>query len=338
MTRGTLFSSTYLSPLRTPDGVGGGAGSTAPDNAALATGSAGSAPQPDSAAATPPAASAPAAAAVAEGSSSPSPGGVEPAAAAQPAPAAAAPHTPSLIEAAKGKDAAADGAAPPAATSETTETPAQAGDESKAAEPAKEAAKEPSAETSAGDAKAADAASDVKPPEPIKYDAFKVPDQVKLEDDRVKAFTDIVGPAQVNQETAQKLIDLYVAEMQQAADRASQAQRDYWTSQIDTWKTEIRKDAEIGGNRLETSLSIAKAVIEEYGGTQEQKAELWRHISDQGNGMGSYPGFVRLMHNIGRAMNVFEDSIVPAASAPVARSKEPGQRGWYGSERRASAG
>jgi hypothetical protein len=353
--RGLLNSTSYFA-LRTPDGVGGG------DNAGGATagGQSGS-PHSDAAAPASQGAGDAAAGAKADGGTAAAQAGGNDAAAGEAASATgdaavgdakatavpakdAAPasesHAPSLIEAAKGKEAAADGAAKPAEGEKPTpETPAKAETESKPAEPGKEAAKEPSAQTGAGEAKAADAAPEVKPPEPVKYDAFKVPETVKLEESRLKAFTDIVGPAQVKQDTAQALMDLHVGEITNAFKLAEQSQRDYWAKQIDTWKTQTRNDTEIGGNRLETSLSIAKAVVEEYGGSKEQQAELWQHISEtRGNGMGNYVGFIRLMHNIGVALNVFEDSIVPAASAPAKRSNEPGQRGWYGGERRASAG
>jgi hypothetical protein len=333
MRQGLLSSTSYFA-LRTPDGVGGGA-ATVPDNTEAApAGGAGS--RPEAAAPTPPAA-AEAPAAPAADAAAAAPAAETPAAKAEPAE-----HTPSLIEAAKGKEAAADGAVKPAGAA--PETPAKAGTESApAAEPAKsgEPAKDPSADTGAEKPKAGDAAPEVKPPEPLKYEAFKLPGEVKLDEERLKAFTDIVGPNQVKQEAAQQLIDLHTGEIQRTFQAAEKAQRDYWTTQIDKWKTQTRSDSEIGGNRLETSLSIAKAVVEEYGGSKEQQAEFWRHISEtQGNGMGNYLGFLRLLHNIGRALNVFEDSIVPAASAPAVRSKEPGQRGWYGppGERRASAG
>ena len=82
-----------------------------------------------------------------------------------------------------------------------------------------------------------------------------------------------------------------------------------WDTLNDTWKTELRNDPELGGNRLETTLSLAKAVVEEYLAPAEQ-AEYMAHMRN--NGMGNFKLHVKLLHNIGKAMNVFEDGIVPA--------------------------
>lgn len=230
---------------------------------------------------------------------------------------------PSLLEAAPSKPKADEAKAEPPA-------PEVKADEAKPAEA--EGDKKP--ETKADEAKKAEAEDPEKdatvlpePPAPVKYEAFKVPDGIKLDDKKLEAFTEVIGASQVKQEDAQKLIDLYVAEKKADYDAMQQEQRKVWNTLNDTWKTDLRKDPVLGGNRLETSLSMAKAVVEEYGGSPEQVRELLAHTSN--NGMGNFPGFVRLLHNIGVAMNVFEDGMVSAnPSAPKAQ-KGPGNRGWY---------
>lgn len=161
----------------------------------------------------------------------------------------------------------------------------------------------------------------------MKYEAFKVPDGIALDDKELARFTEVAGAAQIKQEDAQKLVDLYLAERQRDAEAMQTEQRKFWDNLNDTWKSELRKDETLGGNRLETSLSMAKAVIEEYGGSPEQVRDLLAHTSN--NGMGNYPGFVRLLHNIGQALNIFEDSVVPANPSPPKAAKSPGNRGWY---------
>jgi hypothetical protein len=250
--------------------------------------------------------------------------------------------TPSLLEAADGKpkkeeatDAKASDAKTDDAAAKDAPVPADAAKADDVKDAKADGEKKP--EAKADEAKKDDAAkatdpaneasAEAQPPAPVKYEAFKVPEGVKLDDKELAKFTDIVGSAQVKQEDAQKLVDLYVAERQRDVEAIRQEQRRVWDALNDTWKSELRKDQVLGGNRLETSLSMAKAVIEEYGGSPEQVRELLAHTTN--NGMGNYAGFVRLLHNIGQALNIFEDGIVPANPKPPKPVKGPGQRGWY---------
>lgn len=275
----------------------------------------------------------------------PSPAGGEGAAAAPGAGADASKPEPSLLEAASGKkpDATAavdgekkDSPAPAEAAKPEGDKPGGEGDKSKPdsdkSKPEGDKAK-PDAEKDAAkpEAEKKDATAEAQPPAPIKYDAFKLPDGVKLDDERIGKFTEVAGSAQVSQEVAQQFVDLHIAEMQRYAGEVQQQadahQRDVWNKLNDTWKTELRKDEKLGGNRIETTLSMAKAVLEEYGGTPEQVQELIAHTSN--NGMGNFPGFIRLLSNLGEALNVFEESSVGANLNPPKPQKGPGNRGWY---------
>lgn len=318
-------------PVFAADGAAGGA--AAPDAAAAVADAAASPAGADAAAA--------AAAAAAPAADAPADAGKAPAASDAAAAAAAPKSEPSLLEAASGKkpdgkaadapasDArpegdkpAADAPAPADAAKPDAAKPADAKDD-KSAAPAAEKPKDDAAKPDP----AKDATAEPQPPAPVKYEAFKVPDGIKLDEKKLGQFTEIIGGAQVKQEVAQSLMDLYVAERQADATSMAAEQRRVWNALNDGWKSELRKDSVLGGNRLETSLSMAKAVIEEYGGSPEQVKDLLAHTSN--NGMGNYPGFVRLLHNIGVAMNVFEDSIVPANPTAPKTEKGPGKRGWY---------
>lgn len=170
-------------------------------------------------------------------------------------------------------------------------------------------------------------ATAAEPPAPIKYEAFKLPDGIALEEKELAKFTEVAGKAQIPQDVAQSLVDLYVEERKQDLVRAEQHQRDVWSKLNDAWKSDARKDEQIGGNRLETALARGKAVLEEYGGTADQVRELIAHTSN--NGMGNFPGFLRFLDNVAQALNVFEDSAVGANPAAPKPAKGPGQRGWY---------
>jgi hypothetical protein len=221
---------------------------------------------------------------------------------------------PSLLEAASSKkpDAKTDSKADVKDTAKETPAPAEA---------------KPERDKPKDDAKATDPAKDATaqaPPAPLKYEAFKLPDTIKLDDKELSKFTEIVGAKQLPQEDAQKLIDLYVEEHGRMQQAMAEHQRSVWNKLNDTWKTDTRKEL---GNHVETDLAMAKAVIEEYGGTPEQQREYMAHISN--NGMGNFVGHIRLLRNIGRALNVFENSVVPANPSPPKPAKTPGNRGWY---------
>jgi hypothetical protein len=268
------------------------------------------------------------------------------------APAAAAPTTPeapastdapvadasepTLLESATGKkpDAKAEG------DNKDSPAPADAAKPEDGKKP--EEGKEPKADDKKadGDKDAAktdpenkDAPADDQPPAPIKYDAFKVPDGIKLDDKEMEKFTEVAGKAQIPQDVAQNLIDLYVEERKQDAIRAQQHQQDVWKQLNNGWKDELRKHPELGGNRLETTLGRAKAVIEEYlggekyGGSPELVQQLMGHV--KANGMGNFMPFVRLLNTIGEQLNIFEDTPVSANPQPPRTPRGPGQRGWY---------
>lgn len=215
--------------------------------------------------------------------------------------------TPSLLTAAEGKPA-----------TETVKADTPAPDATK--EPPKEASKE------AQSAPEKDATA-ITPPAPVTYEAFKVPDGLKLSEDVVKEFTNIIGPKQLPQETAQQLVDFHVKETQRIAEAVAKHQMDVWQNVGETWKNELRNDETLGRNRLDTTLSQAKAVIEQYSGSPENSQKILS-LMDTTN-LGNNREVVGLLHNIAKALNIFEDKIVAAPPTPPKRTKSPGNRGWY---------
>lgn len=235
-------------------------------------------------------------------------------------------------EAPPAADAAQGGTEESTSTSLLSEEPAKDGKSEADKEPAKtegepkkdEAKAEADAGKSEPEGKAADA-DEPPPPEPIKYEPFKVPDGIKLDGDRLKAAEAILGAAQVPQEKAQELIDLYVADQQRAQEALAQHAQTAWNEQINKWKDEVRNDPTIGGNRLETSLGTAKAVIEQFGGSAEEQKAL--HDVLKASGLGSNIHLIRLLHNIGTKSGVFEDNMVTAPAS--GRSGREFGQGWY---------
>jgi len=248
-----------------------------------------------------------------------------PAAESAPAPAAAAPSG----DAAPAPAATPESTAAPAASTEApAATPESASSLLGAAEakvPGDDAGKtspdQGSAETDKGDATAKPATDEAKPdaakdaakdgkdkpapadealapkPQAKTYDAFKAPEGVKFDDTQVKSFTDLLDNAELpHQDRAQKLIDMHVGEI----NRVIQEQRDHqlksWSDFTDSLKSDFKKDPDLGGNRQETSLGIAKYVLEQMGGNADQQKDLIAMMNH--TGMGNHVGLIRMLNNI----------------------------------------
>ena len=192
---------------------------------------------------------------------------------------------------------------------------------------AAEAKKPEGNEGAVKDAAAVTEAAKEAAPEPVHLEPFTVPEGMALDEKALGEFSGLMSDPDLSpQERGQKLLDMYAGQVKSIADDYAQRQVDVWRAQNDTWKDDLRRDPDLGGNRINTTLGIAKSVIEEYGGSKEQQAELLQHIDI--NGMGNFAGFVRLLHNIGTAMNVIEDGIVAAPSGKVP-AQTRGEK-WYG--------
>jgi hypothetical protein len=237
----------------------------------------------------------------------------------------------SLLSSAAGKTAADSAAAPdqpaPAAEPSTDAKPADpavrdgASAEKKPEDPSK-------AETKA-DAETDPAAKDAtakEPPAQVSIEDLKLPDGAALDAESGKTFVDLINNGEISaKDRSQGLLDLHQKEIARVAKEIGDQQRKVWDDLNAGWKKELRNDPELGGNRLDTTLSMSKAVIEEFLSPEDAKAFL---IHTDNNGMGNFPVFIRLLSNIGKRLNVFEDSIVAGGRAP-APAKGPGQRGWY---------
>src|SRR5579885_3656719 len=264
-------------------------------------------------------------------------------AAAADGPALAADAEPAAANAAAAAEGAASTAAPESATPESAPSllSSAAGKQPAQPAPAADAESEPDAKAAddPGKAKAegkADAATDPAkdatakdpPDQPpaLSLEDLKFPEGMALDAEAGKAFVDLLNNAALTgKDRGQALIDLHLKEIDRVAQHIAAHQRKVWNDLNAGWQDQLRKDPELGGNRLDTTLSRAKAVIEEFLSPEDAKALL---IHTDNNGMGNFPVFIRLLSNIGKRLNVFEDNIVAANPAP-ARSRAPGSRGWY---------
>lgn len=151
----------------------------------------------------------------------------------------------------------------------------------------------------------------VEPAKPLPaptYEKFTLPEGVTVTEEKIGSFTGILGeyenkiaadPTQAHsvvQDLGQKLVDFYVGEMKEGAERNARLQRETWDRTIEGWRGEFRDDPDIGGNRSDTSLSRMGALLEMYG--QKAGTERLSKLRDvfTATGAGDNPEVLRFVH------------------------------------------
>lgn len=234
-----------------------------------------------------------------------------PSAPAAPAEVAQPESTSSLLSSADGKPAETPKDAP-------KEQPAPAAADAK--DPPKEAEAKPAEATDP--AKTADA---LQPPAQVKYEELKVPDG--LDEGRIKSWLEVINDPKLSAvERASKSLEAYETAAKELGEQAAANQRKVWTEYNDGLKAELRKDPEIGGAKMDRSLSMALSVVKEI--LPPESAQKFLAFADY-SGMGNHPEVIRFLNKIGEKLNIFEDGITPAGAKPPNPPKGPGNRGWY---------
>lgn len=278
------------------------------------------------------------------------------AAAASDAPAPAADtkteSTPSLLATADtGKR---DGAPPAAADAKPGDVPPPGGADAKPAEkPAADTAAEPAkkpddGKTEPAKAEGAEAAADKdaagktadkeQPPAPPVYDAWKVPEGVKLGEAETTQFNGLLGELEAAkgdhakaQEVGQKFLDLHLGEIKRVADQLAKHQVDVWNRHVEKQIGELKADPQFGGNRIETSLGNAKYVVEAMWGLDATEAGQLIAAMDAA-GLSSNRLLIKALNKHYERYREPDPvpSLDPAASAIInGRQSQPGQRNWY---------
>lgn len=158
------------------------------------------------------------------------------------------------------------------------------------------------------------------------YEAFKLPEGITLEGNKLSEFTKDLGEFQTRtkaeqaavQEFGQKLVDRHIAEVNSTVKRLNEHYTQAWEKQKIEWKDAFVKDPEIGGNRQETTVNAALQFIKTHGGNEAQQQEF-RQLMET-TGIGNHPAMIRLLAKAN--MNMAEGKPLPAAKpVPTATSK-----------------
>ena len=187
-------------------------------------------------------------------------------------------------------------------------TPPERADTVLTGEPPTPAVEEPGAQAPESGGEVAPAPdADVAPAEgaPESYADFTLPEGVQLDDAALGKAAPVLKELGLNQEAAQKVVDLYAGLVgEQAA-----AQSEAFTQQMSEWRTATETDAQFGGDKLPESIAAAQRALEQFG-TPELRELLDTH------GVGNHPEVVRLLWNVGKTLREDVPGAAGGASTP----------------------
>ena len=124
----------------------------------------------------------------------------------------------------------------------------------------------------------------------VAYEAFKLPEGIQAEPAQIEAFTSLIGPFKLPQDTAQSLMDLHAGELKKFADGMVQNQQDVWERTKADWRGQIDKQY---GNRRDTVVNNAKWAIEQLEPNTERRQAVWDAMKV--TGAGDHPAIVGIL-------------------------------------------
>lgn len=164
------------------------------------------------------------------------------------------------------------------------------------------AAEEPKAEEAAP-AEEAKAEEEAKPEEPAKPYEIALPEGFpadQLDQEAFGKFKEVAESAKLDPAKATELLALYKAEAEKlstvAQENLLKSMREQYNSTRDTWRKEVLADENLGGARVQTTMLRCREVIEKFGGTPEQRQQLYSRMNT--TAMGDSLPLVRLLSNV----------------------------------------
>lgn len=145
-----------------------------------------------------------------------------------------------------------------------------------------------------------------EPQVPESYD-LQMPDGIELDKASAEEFTTIAKELKLDQAAAQKLADI--------AAKQAQRQVEAHTKLVESWVEQVKADKDIGGDKLEENLGIARKALDTFG-TPELRDVL------NASGLGNHPEVIKAFVKAGKAIS--EDKFVPGA--PKGSDTDPARK------------
>ena len=123
---------------------------------------------------------------------------------------------------------------------------------------------------------------------PAEYADFTVPEEMGIDQTALEAFVPVAKDLNLSQDQAQKLVDVQSTLVQKHAE----AQMVAWTETQEQWRADVKADSEIGGDKMDAQVALAKKALDKVG-TPELRALL------DATGTGNHKEFIRFFARVG---------------------------------------
>lgn len=125
------------------------------------------------------------------------------------------------------------------------------------------------------------------PEVPESYE-LKMPEGVALDKTAAEEFTAIAKELKLSAADAQKVADVGA--------KMAQRQAEQHAALVESWVEQVKADKDIGGDKLDENLGVARKAIEAFG-TPELKDVL------NTTGFGNHPAFIKFAYKAGKAIS-----------------------------------
>lgn len=141
------------------------------------------------------------------------------------------------------------------------------------------------------------------------YESFELPEGITISEEQVQDFNKLLGEFEVStkadrsevQKFGQNLINKHISEVQQVSTRLQEQYQNAWEKQKSEWYTQFENDAEMGGNRKDTTKNLVLNAIKNYGGSEEQQSEFRELMTH--TGIGNAPPLIRTIANLAKEIS-----------------------------------
>jgi hypothetical protein len=158
-------------------------------------------------------------------------------------------------------------------------------------------------------AEAASAAPATPTPAPRTYEAFTFPEGITADDKQLATYQDIAGRHNLDQETAQSLLNMHTGSLKQYAENLLSEQHRVFGETRKAWRDSVMGDEELGGAGHQTAMAAVARMRDLL-----VPAERMAAFNDmlRMTGVGDHPEFNRLLH---AAARFFDEPAAPTIVA-----------------------
>lgn len=129
-------------------------------------------------------------------------------------------------------------------------------------------------------------------PAPVTADDIKLPDGMEVNETLQTEFLEVFNKGLVGKELAQALVDMQGKAMQEVSESANRL----WQETQTKWKETIHADPDLGGDKIEATLSVISKSLDEFGDKETREAFTL-------TGAGNNPAIVKYIHKMAVALS-----------------------------------